>query len=182
MTTFLIEHTRQREGGTHIPMPSGITYHFAPTPTDTRHIAEVENTDDFTRFVRIGADLGTFVLLGSSGAESTEVTAAPGAVRVAQPAAGGGEPPAAADAEKPKDAPVASAPVTPAVAPDASASDAGDGKTSAETTNTPKDVPLEELSDEDLFAKAEAVLGKKQHPNSGRDTLIAKINTAISEA
>ena len=50
---MLIESKLRRVNGTHVEMPSGITYKFEPTADDPRHVAEVEHEDDLARFLKI---------------------------------------------------------------------------------------------------------------------------------
>lgn len=55
---MLIESKIRRVNGTHVEMPSGIVYKFAPTPDDPRHVAEVEHDDDLTTFLKISEGYG----------------------------------------------------------------------------------------------------------------------------
>lgn len=52
---MLIESKIKRPGGTRVPMPSGIEYHFKPESesAEARHLCEVENEDDLARFLAI---------------------------------------------------------------------------------------------------------------------------------
>jgi hypothetical protein len=48
-----IQTTLIRTGGSHIEMADGTIYHFAPTDTDPRHIAEVTKNDHVKRLLAI---------------------------------------------------------------------------------------------------------------------------------
>lgn len=52
---MLIECKIKRPDGTHVPMPSGIDYHFKPESAapEARHLCEVDNEDDLARFLAI---------------------------------------------------------------------------------------------------------------------------------
>lgn len=168
MAQFTFESITRREGGTKVPMPSGVTYHFKPTDDDPRHLAVVENQDDFVRFVAVGEALRTYRLIGRDDAtDAGQDATSLGATRPASTTpAGGGEPPAGGGQSDttPETTTQTQEPTAPAGA--------------AATTKA----DIEALSDDDLFARAEQVLGKKQHPASGRDTMIAKIMAKLSEA
>jgi hypothetical protein len=49
---MLIEHTCQREGGTHVEI-LGTPYHFAPSESDPRHLADVRDPDHIRWFLAI---------------------------------------------------------------------------------------------------------------------------------
>jgi hypothetical protein len=66
-----IECTLRRKGGTFVEMP-GKTYHFAPTPEDERHIADVANDAHIERFLAIPE---SFRIARSPGAEAVETDA-----------------------------------------------------------------------------------------------------------
>jgi hypothetical protein len=48
-----IQTTLIRTGGSHVEMADGTIYHFAPTDTDPRHIAEVRKNDHVKRLLAI---------------------------------------------------------------------------------------------------------------------------------
>jgi hypothetical protein len=48
-----IQTTLIRTGGSHVEMADGTIYHFAPTDTDPRHIAEVTKNDHVKRLLAI---------------------------------------------------------------------------------------------------------------------------------
>ncbi len=59
MPAFLVECTIRRKNGTHPVMgpsakhPDGKTYHFVPSSTDDRHLAEVDDMEHLGRFASI---------------------------------------------------------------------------------------------------------------------------------
>jgi hypothetical protein len=68
-----IECTLQRVGGTIVELGK-TSYHFAPTPDDERHIAEVTNEAHIERFLVVRE---SFRILRTAGAAAVEETIAP---------------------------------------------------------------------------------------------------------
>jgi hypothetical protein len=66
-----IECILHRKGGTFVEMP-GKTYHFAPTPDDERHLAEVVNETHIERFLSIRE---AYRIARTPGAEADETDA-----------------------------------------------------------------------------------------------------------
>lgn len=156
MPKIKIEHTLRRPGGTEVTMRTGNTYHFKPSETDPRHMADVEDTRDITRFLSVGEDTGTFRMVDAEIDSDTS----------GGPSGGGGAKGAVPDE------PERNVDTNPVL-------DAESNETNSEPqTNETVVTDLSELGEDDLRDLFEKEVGRKPSPKAKKETLIAQIEQA----
>lgn len=157
---MLIEHTirRNRQGqvGTVITMPptkanpNGARYHFRPTGTDPRHMAEVKDAAHIKRFLGIE----TFVIAEDE-AENDGVTD-----------------------DQPSETPSANG-------QDGASGQQGAGETAPASDpaegDTAGSIPIDQMTDEQLAEKHEALFGKPPRSNASRATIVSKLKAALAQ-
>lgn len=160
-----IESILKRPGGTKVTMGSAL-YHFAPNEQD-QHVAEVENPDHAKVFLNIPEGYRSLDPIQPQQVSLEDAMAVlkaqfPNADFSALTAAAGPAP-AAANSE-------------PDPEPDAQEpDDAGD-----DVEDDP--AGLADMSDEELRAEFEKLIGRKPHANMLRENMEAQITAALSEA
>ena len=159
-----IESILKRQGGTKVTMGSAL-YHFAPNEQD-QHVAEVENPDHAKVFLNIPEGYRSLDPIQPQQVSLEDAMAVlkaqfPNAdfsaltAAVPAPAAATSEPDPEPDAQEPDDA-----------GDDAEDDPAG----------------LADMSDEELRAEFEKLIGRKPHSNMLRENMEAQITAALSEA
>ena len=159
-----IESILKRPGGTKVTMGDSL-YHFAPNEQD-QHVAEVENTDHAKVFLNITEGYRSLDPIQPQQVSLEDAMAVlkaqfPNAdfsaltAAVPAPAADTSEPDPKPDAQEPDDA-----------GDDAEDDPAG----------------LADMSDEELRAEFEKLIGRKPHSNMLRENMEAQITAALSEA
>lgn len=160
-----IESILKRPGGTKVTMGDSL-YHFAPNEQD-QHVAEVENPDHAKVFLNIPEGYRSLDPIQPQQVSLEDAMAvlkaqfpnadfsALTAAAVPAPAAGTSEPDPEPDAQEPDDA-----------GDDAEDDPAG----------------LADMSDEELRAEFEKLIGRKPHANMLRENMEAQITAALSEA
>lgn len=91
---MLIEHTCQREGGTHVNV-LGTSYHFTPDEHG-RHVAEVSEPSHIAHFLSIKPGFEPVGAISASAPEPVPIAYAPVYVQTVQPVKRRGRPPKAA--------------------------------------------------------------------------------------
>lgn len=160
-----IESILKRPGGTKVTMGSAL-YHFAPNEQD-QHVAEVENPDHAKVFLNIPEGYRSLDPIQPQQVSLEDAMAVlkaqfPNADFSALTAAAGPAP--AADTSEPDPEPDAQEP-----------DDAGDDA---------EDDPagLADMSDEELRAEFEKLIGRKPHSNMLRENMEAQITAALAES
>lgn len=159
-----IESILKRPGGTKVTMGDSL-YHFAPNEQD-QHVAEVENPDHAKVFLNIPEGYRSLDPIQPQQVSLEDAMAVlkaqfPNAdfsaltAAVPAPAAANSEPNPEPDAQEPDDA-----------GDDAEDDPAG----------------LADMSDEELRAEFEKLIGRKPHANMLRENMEAQITAALSEA
>ena len=159
-----IESILKRPGGTKVTMGDSL-YHFAPNDQD-QHVAEVENPDHAKVFLNIPEGYRSLDPIQPQQVSLEDAMAVlkaqfPNAdfsaltAAVPAPAAANSEPDPEPDAQEPDDA-----------GDDAEDDPAG----------------LADMSDEELRAEFEKLIGRKPHANMLRENMEAQITAALSEA
>ena len=159
-----IESILKRPGGTKVTMGDSL-YHFAPNEQD-QHVAEVENTDHAKVFLNIPEGYRSLDPIQPQQVSLEDAMAVlkaqfPNAdfsaltAAVPAPAAANSEPDPEPDAQEPDDA--------------------GD-----DVEDDP--AGLADMSDEELRAEFEKLIGRKPHANMLRENMEAQITAALSEA
>ena len=159
-----IESILKRPGGTKVTMGDSL-YHFAPNEQD-QHVAEVENPDHAKVFLNITEGYRSLDPIQPQQVSLEDAMAVlkaqfPNAdfsaltAAVPAPAAANSEPNPEPDAQEPDDA-----------GDDAEDDPAG----------------LADMSDEELRAEFEKLIGRKPHANMLRENMEAQITAALSEA
>lgn len=154
---LMIECKLHREGGTHAEI-DGVTYHFKPR-SDGAHVARVDRDDHIERFLAIPE--GYRLYRPAQGA----APAPEGGRALETPVIDGGLVSGADDA-----------PTQAAPPPD----EAGLREADQAATDDGPHLMLAQMTDDELHVEHERVVGRKAHPKSGRDTLIAKIRSAYA--
>ena len=159
-----IESILKRPGGTKVTMGDSL-YHFAPNEQD-QHVAEVENPDHAKVFLNIPEGYRSLDPIQPQQVSLEDAMAVlkaqfPNADFSALTAAGPA--PAAANSEPD--------PEPDAQEPDDSGDDAEDDPAG-----------LADMSDEELRAEFEKLIGRKPHANMLRENMEAQITAALSEA
>lgn len=160
-----IESILKRPGGTKVTMGDSL-YHFAPNEQD-QHVAEVENPDHAKVFLNIPEGYRSLDPIQPQQVSLEDAMAVlkaqfPNADFSALTAAAGPAP--AADTSEPDPEPDAQEP-----------DDAGDDA---------EDDPagLADMSDEELRAEFEKLIGRKPHANMLRENMEAQITAALAES
>ena len=160
-----IESILKRPGGTKVTMGESL-YHFAPNEQD-QHVAEVENPDHAKVFLNIPEGYRSLDPIQPQQVSLEDAMAVlkaqfPNADFSALTAAAGPAPEAGTSEPDPE--------------PDAQEpDDAGD-----DTEDDP--AGLADMSDEELRAEFEKLIGRKPHANMLRENMEAQITAALSEA
>ncbi len=160
-----IESILKRPGGTKVTMGDSL-YHFAPNEQD-QHVAEVENPDHAKVFLNIPEGYRSLDPIQPQQVSLEDAMAVlkaqfPNADFSALTAAAGHAPAAATSEPDPE---------PDAQEPDDAGDDAEDDPAG-----------LADMSDEELRAEFEKLIGRKPHANMLRENMEAQITAALSEA
>ena len=162
-----IESLLKRAGGTKVPMGSAV-YHFKPDEID-RHVADVDNPDHAKVFLGIPEGYRSLDPLPPQQVSLDDAMA----VLKAQ------FPGADFSALISGAAPAAPEPAPAQAVPDLSEPSAEPDEDDSDDDNDP--AGLADLSDEELSAEFEKLIGRKPHAKMLRETMEAQITAALAE-